>query len=79
MGSEMCIRDRFPMDLRSVDSSTRIKDAGIAIRHSQGYIVSILQGPEMGWRGLPAMGRDTKGIKKILSCYGKIFRGPQTG
>ena len=31
--------------------STRIKDAGIAIRHSQGYIASILQGPEMGWRG----------------------------
>ena len=27
--------------------STRIKDAGIAIRHSQGYIISILQGPEM--------------------------------
>ena len=32
--------------------STRIKDAGIAIRHSQGYIISILQGLEMGWRGL---------------------------
>ena len=31
--------------------STRIKDAGIAIRHSQGYIISILQGLEMGWRG----------------------------
>ena len=27
--------------------SNRIKDAGIAIRHSQGYIISILQGPEM--------------------------------
>ena len=26
---------------------TRIKDAGIAIRHSQGYIISVLQGPEM--------------------------------
>ena len=31
--------------------STRIKDAGIAIRHSRGYIISILQGLEMGWRG----------------------------
>ena len=31
--------------------STRIKDAGITIRHSQGYIISILQGLEMGWRG----------------------------
>ena len=33
------------------DSSTRIKDASIAIRHSRGYIISILQGPERGWRG----------------------------
>ena len=32
-------------------SSTRIKDAGIAIRHSRGYMISILQGPEMGRRG----------------------------
>ena len=29
-------------------SSTRIKDAGIAIRHSRGYIISILQGLESG-------------------------------
>ena len=28
-----------------------IKDAGIAIRHSRGCIISILQGLEMGWRG----------------------------
>ena len=34
------------------DLSTRIKDAGIAIRRSRGYIISILQGPEMGWRDL---------------------------
>ena len=31
-----------------------------AIRHSRGYLISILQGPEMDWRGLPAMGRTTK-------------------
>ena len=31
--------------------STRIKDAGIAIRHSRGYAFSILQGLEMGWKG----------------------------
>ena len=31
--------------------STRIKDVGVAIRHSRGYIISILQGLEMGWRG----------------------------
>ena len=32
-------------------SSTRIKDAGIAIRHSRRYTFPILQGLEMGWRG----------------------------
>ena len=29
-----------------IELSTRIKDAGIAIRHSRGYIISVLQGPE---------------------------------
>ena len=33
-----------------VTLSTRIKDAGIAIRHSRGYIISILQGPGMNFR-----------------------------
>ena len=32
--------------------STCTKDVGTAIRHSQGYMISILQGPGMGWRGL---------------------------
>ena len=36
--------------LCQIYSSTRIKDAGIATRHSRGYIISILQGPEMGLR-----------------------------
>ena len=31
--------------------STRFKAAGITIRHSRGHLVSILQDPEMGWRG----------------------------
>ena len=44
----------------NIQLSTRIKDACIAIRHSRAYIISILQGPETGWRGLPAMGWDTK-------------------
>ena len=30
--------------------STPLKDAGIVIRHLQGYMISILQGPEMGLR-----------------------------
>ena len=42
------------------DSSTRIKDAGIAIRHSRGRILSILQAPEMSWRGWTSQGTDTK-------------------
>ena len=29
---------------------SRIKDAGIAISHSRGYIISTLQGLEIGWR-----------------------------
>ena len=44
--------------LQSKESSTRIKDAGIAIRHSQEYIISILQGPEMS---LYVVGIHTKG------------------
>ena len=52
--------------------TTRIKDAGIAIRHSQGYIISILQTAEMGWRGMGiAEHRHEKEAvpkKKILFC-----------
>ena len=36
--------------LESERFSTRIKDAGIAIRHSQRYTFSILQGPETDLR-----------------------------
>ena len=45
--------------------STRIKDAGIVIRHSRGYIISILQGLEMGWRGLAAGVSRRKSPKRI--------------
>ena len=48
-----------------LQSSTRIKDAGIAIRHSQGYIISILQGLEMGWRGWKWCVRGLKIMKKV--------------
>ena len=48
-------------------SSTCIKDAGIAIRHSRGYTFlycrvqkSILQAPEMSWRGWTPGEADTK-------------------
>ena len=54
--------------------STRIKDAGIAIRHSREYIVSILQGPEMGWRGWANVATHKKEVdlkKKTLFCYRK--------
>ena len=44
-------RIAIPASLIWVDQlSTRIKDAGIAIRHSQGYTFSILQGPETDLR-----------------------------
>ena len=42
--------------LPTVQLSTRIKDAGIAVRHSRGHITSILQGPEMRWRGWALVG-----------------------
>ena len=38
------------LQMRPQHHSTRIKDAGMAIRHSRGYTSSILQGPEMVWR-----------------------------
>ena len=37
-----------------------IRDAGIAIYHSRGYIISILQGPEMSWRGCTSGGHTQK-------------------
>ena len=54
----------FEADLITAIFSTRIKDAGIAIRHSRGYIISILQGLEMGWKGLPTGSRGPKIMKK---------------
>ena len=44
--------------------STRIKDAGIAIRHLQGHTISILQGLEMGWKGLAVV--DTHTQKEVV-------------
>ena len=53
--------------------STRIKDAGIAIRHSQGYIISTLQGPEIGWRGMPRCVQSQE-ITKIGRFRSKITK-----
>ena len=36
--------------------SNRIKDLGMAIRHLRAYIVSILEGLEMGWKRLGGLG-----------------------
>ena len=53
-----------------------IKDAGITIRHSQGYIVSILQDPEMGLRELSwcvqGQKKQVDPITNILFCHRKI-------
>ena len=53
-----------PKHILQVILSTRIKDACIAIRHSQGYIISILQGLGMGWKGLTTRLRGPKIMKK---------------
>ena len=58
----------MPSSQKLAQNSTRIKDAGIAIRHSRGYTFSILQGLEMGWRGWTSQGTDTK--RKL--CLRKI-------
>ena len=47
--------------------SIRIKDAGIVIRHSRGYIISIMQGPEMvlrGWNRCVSEHKNTNTLKK---------------
>ena len=41
-----------PRQLEPRGLSTRIKDAGIANRHSRGYIISVVQALEMGLRGV---------------------------
>ena len=62
--------------------STRIKDAGIAIRHSQGYTFSILQGPETDlreWTRCVDTQKTENPIKKTLFSYRKIIWGRQAG
>ena len=60
---------------RTSKLSTRIKDAGIAIRHSRGYIISILKGPERGWRGCTRLvhthKKEVVPLKKTCFCYRK--------
>ena len=56
--------------------STRIKDAGIAIRHSRGYIISILQGPETDlreWTRCVDTQKKENHIKKTRFSYRKMF------
>ena len=47
-----------------------IKDAGIAIHYLQGDIISMLQGPEMGWRRWASLPQ-TKS-EKVDNVYIKI-------
>ena len=55
--------------------STRIKDAGIAICQSRGYIMSILQGPEVGWRGLATwVHRNKKNVYTRIKDAGVAIR-----
>ena len=55
--------------------STRIKDAGIAIRHARGYIISILQGPETDlreWKRCVDTQKTENHIRRTLFSYGKF-------
>ena len=53
--------------------STCIKDVGITIRHSRGYVISILQGPERGWRERTP-GQDKVYTHKIKENQPIMFR-----
>ena len=62
--------------------STRIKDAGIAIRHSRGYTFSILQGPGTDlreWKRCVDAQKTANHIKQIFFSDRKTFWGRQTG
>ena len=65
-----------PLKVSLQCSSTRIKDAGIAIRHSQGYIISILQGPETDlreWNRCVHTQKNIKPYKKYFFLIEKCF------
>ena len=53
--------------------STRIKDAGIAIRHSRGYTFSILQGQEISCRGCSGVSTKVDPKKKHVFLVEKYF------
>ena len=53
--------------------STRIKDAGIAIRHSQGYTSSILQALEMDWRDVGDVWHQVDPKKKTIFLIEKCI------
>ena len=82
MNRVICSADRLKigigndwMDLEPENLASRIKDAGIAIRHSRRYIISILQGLEMAWRGLTAVPPPTKSYKiMVLAPWGSVIQ-----
>ena len=57
--------------------STRIKDAGIAIRHSRGRILFYTAGSRNGLERVvgdgPGHKKEVVPKKNILFCYGKIY------
>ena len=57
--------------------STRIKDAGIAIRHSRGRILFYTAGSRNGLERVAGVGpgheKEVVSKKKELFCYGKIY------
>ena len=75
---------RLSRDLwRFTGSSTRIKDAGIAIRHSRRRILVYTAGSRNGLERVvghgPGHKKEVDPKKKTLFCYRKIYWGRQTG
>ena len=59
------------MDSGRLAYSIRIKDAGIAIRHSQGRILFYTAGPRNGLERKSAAARETKRKRKTLDFFVK--------
>ena len=59
--------------------STRIKDAGIAIRHSQGRILFYIASSTNELEGVVALCDNKLALKKTMICYRKICWTRQTG
>ena len=69
--------DAVPPSTHLSQLSTRIKDAGIAIRHSRGGILFYTAGSRNGLEGVvgegPGHKKEVVPKKDRVFCYGKIY------